>query len=275
MRGDPKIIHFLDGYLQESAPKAIDRLMPGVLNGPGMFETMRTVKGDVFLLEQHLKRLTRGLELIGLKNPFSPSRWWTVIQKTMDANHLKEARVRLMVWQEGAYEECSVIARPLILPSAAVYRKGYNLSINDAARPVTLLSNVKSTDYGFFLHAYEQARVKLCEDAVILSPEGHVVECSRSNIFWVCNKALFTPSLATGCLSGVTRQAVLNIARQQGIKTSNVKAPLKTLLSFDAAFLTNSIIGVMPVRSIDGQKMNVNDPIMRLLRKEYEKLLRS
>lgn len=273
MRGQPKIIHYLDGYLQESLEKHLERLTPGCLNGPGMFETMRTVKGEVFLLEPHLKRLTAGLQLIGLSNPLTAERWRMVIQKTMEANHLKEARVRVMVWQDGPHTECSVIVRPLILPSAAVYRKGYKLAVVDERRPLTRLSHVKSTDYGIFWRALEQAQVRLCDEAVLLNEDGKIAEASRSNLFWIKNDVLYTPSVAAGCLAGITRQTILKIARAQGLKVRLVKASLKSLLAADAAFVTNSVIGVMPVRSVEDARMDPGHPVIRVLKRSYEMLL--
>ncbi len=273
MRGQHKIIHYLDGYLQESLEKHLQRLTPGCLSGPGMFETMRTVKGEVFLLEPHLDRLTAGLKLIGLKNPFSVERWQMVIRKTMEANHLMEARVRIMVWEEGGHQECSVIVRPLVLPSAAVYRKGYKLAVVDERRPVTRLSHVKSTEYGIFSRVLEQAQVRLCDEAVLLNGNDKVVEASRSNLFWIKDNVLFTPSVAAGCLAGITRQTVLRIVRAQGVKVRLVQASLTSLLRADAVFLTNSVIGVMPVRSIEDKRMNSGHEMIVSIREQYKKLL--
>lgn len=240
----------LDGKLTRLDVHAVDDLAPGRLKGLGMFETMRTFDGEPFLLDEHLQRMTRGLKLIGLKNPFTPDRWRTLIHETMKANHLRQARVRLTVWKDGFKRHDSVICRPLVLPSAEQYRRGRHVIVSSIRRSLSRLSHVKSTDYGVFLQAQEEAKHRGADEALMLNAKGHVVEATRSNIFWIRNNTLFTPAVSTGCLNGITRRIIVTRARQRGWKVSIVEAPLNDLLRADSAFLTNSIVGVMPVRSI-------------------------
>lgn len=273
MRGQSKIVHFLDGYLQEATEKQVQAIAPGNIEGPGMFETMRTVNGEIFLLEEHLRRLSEGLKLIGLENPFSVDQWWKIIQKTMDANHLTEARVRVMVWKNGRHTESSVIARPLVLPAEPVYRKGYRLAVVDLVRPAGPLSHVKSTDYGLFIRALQLAQVRLCDDAILLNDQGHVVEASRANLFWIVRGELHTPSTATGCLAGITRQVVMQIASRQKIAVREVEAPVSAIEDADAVFVTNSIIGVMPVRRVNRCLFYLNHPLLKTLARVYAEYL--
>ena len=117
-------------------------------------------------------------------------------------------------------------------------------------RPASRLSHVKSTNYEIFLKAYEEAKRKGADEALLLNAAGHVVEASRSNIFWIKDQTLFTPAISTGCLNGIMRQRIIRLSHQNGVKVSMVKAPLKSLLAADTIFLTNSVIGIMPVRFI-------------------------
>jgi len=241
---------FLDGKMAGADKRQLDDLAPGRLKGLGMFETMRTVGGEPFLLDEHLRRMTRGLKLIGLKNPFTPDRWRKLIHETMKANHLRQARIRLTVWKDGSRRHASVICRPLVLPLAEQYRRGRHVIVSSVRRPLSRLSHVKSTDYGVFLKAQEEAKHRGADEALMLNVKGHVVEAARSNIFWIRNNTLFTPAVSTGCLNGITRRIIVTLARERGWKVSIVEAPLNDLLRADSVFLTNSIVGVMPVRSI-------------------------
>lgn len=241
---------YLDGKMTRLNVSAVDELAPGRLKGLGMFETMRTVGGEAAMLEEHLQRMTRGLKLIGMKNPLSMKRWRRTIANVMKANHLREARIRLTVWKENGRRRYSVICMPLVVPSEKEYRRGWDVIVSSYRRPLTRLSRVKSTDYTIFLKAFEEAKAKGAQEAILLNCAGHVVEASRSNIFWIKKGTLFTPAVSTGCLNGIVRQRIIRLSHRNGVKVSLAKAPLKSLLAAGAIFLTNSVIGIMPVRFI-------------------------
>ena len=189
----------------------------------------------------HLKRLRAGLKILGIKTPsIDPS----VLKEVWHRNHLSCGRVRLMVWQEGNQTHVMVVALPLKVSSNKKYRVCLvktNRIANDR------LADLKSLDYGLFARANTRARAKGFDEALLLNRSGHIFEASRANIFWIKGKVLYTPPLSSGCLNGITRQQVIQHAKSSKIFVKEKNLTPEILKESDAAFLTNSLIGIKPI----------------------------
>ena len=105
----------------------------------------------------------------------------------------------------------------------------------------------------FFLKAYQRAGTQGYDEALLLNHRGELVEGSRSNIFFLKDGTWCTPALASGCLKGVTRGVVLKIAQRMKMKTKQVIVTPQDFLNADEIFLTNSLIELMPLTSVDGK----------------------
>jgi len=117
----------------------------------------------------------------------------------------------------------------------------------------SLLSGIKSINYLDSLVAQSEAVAAGADQAILLNEQGFVAECSTSNIFLVVGGQLLTPSVESGILPGVTREVVLELAQDLGITARVGEIPLNDLLCADEAFMTNSIIEVMPITTVDGK----------------------
>jgi len=266
---------FLDGLMIPTSKAFVEALSPGILLGQGVFETMRSYSGRIFALEEHFTRLFAGLESLKIKPPFSKQKIEDYLYLSLHTNRLKNARLRLTIWQTNSRVRISIVASPYRPPSPAIYKQGFTAEISDIVlRPRPRRPAIKSINYHSFMLAYRRARDKGHDEAILLNGEGYVAEGSRSNIFFVKDDTLYTPRLTCGCLNGITRHIVLTIAREIKIECQEVTIVPEELFRADEAFLTNSLIELMPLRCLQGQligKGTMGELTAKLL-KSYRRL---
>lgn len=245
---------FLDGYLVPEKKSLVQSLTPGILSGKGVFETMRSYDGKIFALKEHLHRMRLGLKALGIALPLSEEKIRFYIYRALVSNRLKNARVRLTVWQGSKTARISIIVLSYQSHAPLKYRRGFKGIISDIRYDRADISpHVKSINYLSLMAASRQARKSGNDEALLLNSKGYVVEGSRTNIFFIKGKILCTPDLLSGCLRGITRQQVLAIGPKLGLKTKQVLAKPEDIFSADEAFLTNSLLGIMPLTSLQGR----------------------
>lgn len=260
----------LDGVLQSVSSKFFESLTPGSLRAKGVFETMRSYRGKIFLLDEHIKRLKRGLRFYKIKNPFSQKAIDRNITKVLTANCLKNARVRLSVWREGKNVHSVIVCQRIIKP-----KKIFTACVVSQKRNRNKYSHLKSVDYSLFQAAYVQAQHRGFDEGILFNRNGYLVEGSRTNMFIVKNGHLYTPGVEHGCLEGITRQWVLHQVKQMKILTQIMPISCKDLLSADEVFVTNSIVGVVPVIKINRHRISSFKPgqITYQIQKSYKKAI--
>jgi len=244
---------FLDGEMVKARPRLIESLVPGIVQGKGVFETMRLFNGTIFMLEEHLGRLFRGLKTFKIQPPYSKGKLKQYLYQTIKMNTLKEARIRLAVWKTDQRLHIAIVCQNIGKRSDAKYKEGFKAILTDVQRNKTRYSNIKSMDYSCFRTAFQKAQEEGCDEAILLNNRRELVEGSRTNIFYIKDQMLFTPAVKCGCLSGITRKIVIQCARRLKITCRAVAADIGDLLKSDEAFVTNSLIGVMPLTVIDGK----------------------
>ncbi|MBF0504203.1 MAG: aminotransferase class IV [Candidatus Omnitrophica bacterium] len=232
---------FLDGKYIFVTPRVLRSLTPGVFKAKGVFETMLALDGVILDADLHLRRLCRGLKVLGVPRPsIDPS----LFKKILVQNHLLCARVRIMVWQEGSEAHVMASAQPYKISN----KKKYHVCLVKTDRLASArFSDVKSLDYSMFAAAYAYAKTHGYDEALLLNRHDHIVEASRANIFWIKNSILYTPPLTSGCLNGITRRQVIRMVRRLKIPLKEKNLTLEMLNKADAAFLTSSLIGIKPI----------------------------
>jgi branched-subunit amino acid aminotransferase/4-amino-4-deoxychorismate lyase len=135
------------------------------------------------------------------------------------------------------------------------------------------LSGVKSLNRPFYQGLTRWARRKNCDEAFFLNTRGELVEGARTNIFLIKGSNVKTPALSCGCLPGVTRSVVIKILKKMGYSFRQAKIRSSELFSGDEIFVTNSLIGVMPVTRLDGKRVGSGfaGSLTRRVKKAYEK----
>jgi branched-chain amino acid aminotransferase len=273
-----KNIIFLNGKFMDKDEGCVKVGDPGFLYGWGAFETMRFRDGNTVYLNEHINRLHGSCRLLNIDLLYTAEKLKVAICQTVKRNGLDDARVRLSVWKKES--GCGVLATAEHYQafSKAAYSSGLNICLSGLKQDESsILARIKTMNRLLYELSFEQARIDGCDDAIILNSRGYIAECSRANIFLVKDKELFTPSVRCGCLNGVTRMAVLDLAGENGINASEVNLTMKDLEDADEVLLTNSLFGIMPVRSINGAKAgrSLKRPITRVLSDNYLRLWNS
>jgi branched-subunit amino acid aminotransferase/4-amino-4-deoxychorismate lyase len=234
-------------------------------------------------LEQHLERLSQSAKLLGL--PLDAFDLKKACYDTVRANKLKDARIRLTVSMgEGeAAPDLPKHPRPTVLATAAsyvplsdeAYHKGYKVVVStidqDSQSP---LSRLKSANYLNNILARREARASGVDESILLNERGFLCEGSASNIFLVSKGNLITPGGESGCLPGITRQVVMELAQGLGIGISEREVRLEELLHANEAFLTNSIMELMPLAEVNGQRIGRGKVTGRLIQAYKETVMR-
>ncbi|RLC69989.1 MAG: branched-chain-amino-acid transaminase [Chloroflexi bacterium] len=263
-------IVYLNGALVPWGEARLSPLDRGFLYGYGLFETMRCYGGRVFRLDRHLARLMHSAERLALAAALDPPELEQAILKTIEANKLSDARIRLTVsageGERGLAPPTSgkvtifVVAEELVLP-ARIYQEGVGTVIVSLRRnSQSPLSQTKSLNYLDSLIAYSEALAQGADEAIMLNERGFVAEGSTSNIFLGMAGKLLTPSPESGILPGITREAVLELAHAVGIEVVEGEIPPSDLLQADEVFLTSSVREIVPVVRVDGNVIGSGRP---------------
>ena len=257
----------------------------GLLYGYGLFETMRSYNGHVFCLDRHIARLMNSAGVLGIRESLEREKLETGVLRTLKANGLDDARVRLTVTAgEGsrgltppAAGKLYIIitVEDLVLPSPDVYSKGLCTSIVTIRRnSESPLCRMKTLGYLENMLAHAEAVNAGCDEAILLNDEGGVAECSASNIFVVEAGRIITSPIEAGILPGITRRVVIDLAPSLGVKVSQESFSVERLMNAEEAFITNSVIEIMPIAAIDGRPVGsgAQGKVTERLMEAYKKL---
>ncbi len=225
---------------------------PRFLYGLGLFESMRAYNEKIVYFDGHLKRIRRSAKLIGIRFPYPLLKLKEIIQKTIQLNGFGDAYVRLTLWRGGQRTDTLIAVRKYKPYPVTKYRKGFCAAISSFRQDEhSFLAQLKSTNRLLHELGFQRAENKGFDEAIILNSRGYICEGTRSNIFFVKSKAVFTPSLASGCLGGITRKAVFDLAKRYNMKIYEGSFTALDLYKAEEAFLTNSLMGVMPLVCVE------------------------
>jgi branched-chain amino acid aminotransferase len=263
---------YLDGKLVPKEQAVVSVFDHGFLYGDGVFEGIRVYEGNVFRLKEHIDRLYESARTIALEIPLSPAEMIQATVDTVAANEKKDAYIRLVV-SRGPGDlgidpaKCRRATVVIIVDSIALYPqelydKGVSLVTSSVRRiPIESLDpRIKSLNYLNNILAKLEAKNAGCPEAVMLNHQGYVAECTADNLFMLKSGHLKTPDLMQGALGGITRAAVLELARKRGVATSETVLALHDLYNADECFLTGTGAEVVPVVAIDGRRIGSGKP---------------
>ncbi len=248
----------------------------GFLYGDGIFETLRVYGGRIFRLEAHLARLRASARKIALPLPWDDNGLGETLRECLKVNRCEEAVLRLTVSRGPGPPGLDpalcptptlvVLTRPFNGYPETMYRAGVSAALVSVRKPAAdvLDPGIKSANYLNNILARIEAKQAGADEAILLNGDGFLAEGSVSNLFFVKDQTLFTPSPAAGILNGITRQVVLEIARAEGIPVEEDLLRPAALRSADEAFLTNTTYEVMPVRRVDERRYSIG-PHARLI----------
>ena len=287
----PKKI-WMNGNLVPPERASVSVFDHGLLYGDGVFEGIRLYNGRVFKLATHLHRLFESARTIRLTIPYSPDDLARSTRETVVANGLTNGYIRLCVTRGAGTlgihpfkcsDPCTfIIVDSIELYPPHLYRDGLTLITSLVIRnhPAALNPRIKSMNYLNNILAKIEAIDAGLLEAVMLNHEGHVAECTGDNIFVVRRgpagrPVLCTPPLGAGILEGVTRNIVIELAREAGTDISMTDLSKDDLYNVDEFFLTGTAAEVVPVTQIDGRKIGDGKPgaLTRQLMEAFSRLV--
>jgi len=273
-------IVFFNGKFIKKEEARIPACGDGALYGWGLFETMRSRDNKIVYLNEHLARIRKSCRLLRIKFNYPIDKLKKAIKETVKISGLKDVNVRLSVWKASVDKaDVCIIAKEYKPFPEIKYKQGFSCMVSDSKQNESpFLAQHKTTNYLLYQFAYEEARTRGFDEAIIINNSGHVSEGSRANLFMVKNNMLFTPALECGCLNGITRKAVFDLAKKGKITLQEGKFSLQDIYGSDEIFLTNSLMGVMPVRVIENitiGKIRSKNTLSGYFMEKYKSLLKN
>jgi len=280
---------FLNGKLVDSTEAKVSIFDHGLLYGDGVFEWIRSYKGLVFKLAEHVDRLYESAHTLMLKIPMSKKEMIAAIVSTLKANHLKDAYIRVVVTR-GVGDlgldprKCDkpgvfIIADKIVLYPAKLYREGMEIVTVPTPRnlPEALNPQIKSLNYLNNILAKIEAINAGVEEALMLSAHGYVAECTGENLFIVRRGELITPPAHAGILKGITRDCVMQLASKVKVRPREEMLTRHDLFNAEECFLTGTAAEIAPVVKIDGRRIGEGRPgkVTLKLMKAFRSLTRS
>jgi branched-chain amino acid aminotransferase len=274
---------FIDGKFYSERDAKISVFDHGLLYGDGVFEGIRAYNGRVFKLKEHIDRLFYSAKAILLEIPMSPGKMSEAVLESCRMNKIRDGYIRLVVTRGVGNlglnpRSCPkptvfCIADKIQVYPPELYSRGMEIVTVPTARNLHSALNpaIKSLNYLNNILAKIEANNAGVEEAVMLNAEGFVAECTADNLFIIKNGELFTPPLSAGALYGITRQTVIELAQEAGIKVSEPNLTRYDLFCADECFLCGTGAEIMPVIKIDGRVIGAGKPgqITRKLVEDY------
>ncbi|MCL1853521.1 MAG: branched-chain-amino-acid transaminase [Peptococcaceae bacterium] len=254
----------------------------GFLYGDGVFEGIRAYSRCVFRLKEHIDRVFESANTIMLDIGITREEMTEIVLETSRRNNLDDAYIRLVV-SRGVGDlgldplKCPkpsifCIVGSIVLYPEETYTQGLKVQTASTRRniPAALNPRVKSLNYLNNIMAKIEATRAGVMEAIMLTQEGYVCECTGDNIFLIKNGRLLTPPAYIGILQGVTRDAVIELAQKDGIAVQETLFTLHDVYTADECFLTGTAAELIPVIEADGRRISEGAPgpvFKRLLQK--------
>jgi branched-chain amino acid aminotransferase len=249
-----------------------DRLVPieqvrfspgqaGLLNGWGIFTTLRIVKGEAFAYERHWRRLEKDASRISLPFPFNAAKVRVHLRDLLRANEVTEGSARIyVVYNQTGFWQSDEKLPPvdLLLYSAGLpeYREPARLTLREHGRhAASPLAGVKAISWLNNVWTLAESRKSGFDEALCLNERGEVAECTAANIFCVRGDKVFTPPLNSGCLEGVTRQVLLEIGPEAGIAFVEQALHPEDFYAADEVFISSTNRNLLSVGEIEGHRI--------------------
>lgn len=278
---------YIKGKFYERSEAKISVFDHGFLYGDGVFEGIRSYNRLVFKLREHIDRLFESAQSIMLKIPLTKEELIKAVIATLKENNLKDAYIRLVVTRgEGDLgldpRKCLggpaviIITDKIVLYPDKYYKDGLKIITVPTVRnlPEALNPQIKSLNYLNNILAKIEAANAGFDEAIMLDSLGYVAECTGDNIFIAKRQHLYTPPQCMGTLRGITRDAVLELARNDKIPVHEHVITRHEVYISDECFLTGTAAEIIPVVVVDGRVIGTGKPgkLTLKLMKEFKEL---
>jgi len=275
------VIHryiFHNEELQEVGKARWSPGQSGLICGWGLFTTARIVRGEAFAYERHWRRLEKDASITRLPLTYAGARVRVHLQEVIRANRVEEGCARIyLVWNTVGFwkSEEKMPEVDLVITTADVprYPDTVRLTVREQGRhAASALAGVKTISWLNSVWAVAEAQREGFDEVVLLNERGEVSECTAANIFAVKGDKVLTPPLSSGCLEGVTRGVLTEVAGEAGTAVVEQVLRLEDLCSAEEVFITSTNRNVIGVREIAGKTIGDGKmgPVTKRLDKAFE-----
>ncbi len=258
---------WLNGEVLDAERARIDPADRGFLLGDGVFETMAARDGKIVFADLHLQRLKRGADTLGIKVPYSiPELISAVISLLRETGHASQSRAAVRLALTRGTGPRGIVpspdAKPTVLitcsPAPTAKESVSAIVATGRRNEMSPTANLKTLTYLDQILARREADIADADDAILLNTQGKAACATVANLFLWDSNTLITPPLSDGCLDGTVRRKVLEIAAATGIAAFEESITTSTLANVESAFLTNSLVGLQPLHSIEGRALKIH-----------------
>ena len=233
----------------------------GLICGWGVFTTLRIVRGEAFAYERHWRRLEKDSGITRMPVSYTGAKVRLHLQEVIRANKVEEGCARIyLVWNNVGFwrSDEKVTDVDLVITTADVphYPETVRLAVREHGRhSAAPLAGVKTISWLNSVWPVAEAQREGFDEVVLLNERGEVSECTAANIFAVKGDKVVTPPLSSGCLEGVTRGVLAEVAPEAGVAVAEQTLRLEDLYSAEEVFMTSTNRNVIGVREIAGRKI--------------------
>lgn len=254
---------YLNGQYLNKEEAKLSPFDHGFLYGMGLFETFRVYEGHPFLLDDHLERLNQGLKALNINYCFNREATNRILQELLKRNDFENAYIRLNVsagigevgLQVEPYNEPNIIIFPKPLPPSGELTEKKAVLLKLKRNSPEGNERLKSHHFMNNILAKREIGDASDQEGIFLTENGFLAEGIVSNIFWKKENVIYTPSVETGILNGITRQFVINLVRNMGLIVEEGLYTLEEVLNAEEMFVTNSIQEIVPISSFDDRQL--------------------
>ncbi len=224
----------------------------GLLYGYGVFETILLKDKKLIYLKEHYKRLIKAVEKIKINMELSFEKLSFYLNLYIQKNSLENSVLRVTILKNCDSFDMLITHREDKY-KASKYREGFKMEISEFKRnPHSILSGIKSVNYLENIYALREAKKIGSDEVLFLDCKNYISEGATSNIFFIKDGVVHTPTKECGLLKGIIREKIIEIIDEnRDLRLKQGFFSLKKLLEADEVFLTNSVMGIMPVSKID------------------------
>ncbi len=253
------ILH--NGRVQPSPVRSLAAGQTGVMNGWGVFSTLRVSKGVLFAWERHWARMMKDARLMRIPMPAHPEEILTGLRELIHANQAQDSTLRVCVIRnrggmfegEGIERDYDVVA---FTSDTNRWGEGVNLAVEANARHgANRFAGAKILSWSQNLTWLESAKERGFDEVILLDEHGNVSECTSANIFIETDEGFATPPLSSGCLPGVTRELLLGDARPADVPVIERTVTLDDVYRARAAYVTSTTRNLLPILSVEGKPL--------------------
>jgi branched-chain amino acid aminotransferase len=264
-----------NGELRDASERFLTPGQVGLLNGWGVFSTIRVFDGVLFAFERHWARMKRDAALLDVPFPKDSREVEDQLLGLVKANSARNATLRVVVvrnrggtWEgPGLPRDYDLIA---FTTNLQLWGESVALAVQRQARhAASPLAGTKMLSWSFNLVWLEQARRRGFDEVILLNERDEVAECTSANIFAARGGEVWTPPLSSGCLPGITREILLGEVRADGIRLLERPLTLADLETAGEVFITSTTRDLLPVREIEGRPMGRDSSARLALQREF------